>query len=183
MSTAGDKSGIVSEYIGLNFVVIALTVVFLIFLVKFLVKKLAQAKMARQPSDDLRGEPPRGGYKMKYKRIIFISLLLSLIGLMCLFIFTKKEILPVLTWDRTYGGSYFDRAESLIQTADGGYAADGITSSKGAEDFNLSELKRYEEAIEAYEKAIEINPQYTDAWYNKGFCLSELKRYEEAIEA
>jgi hypothetical protein len=74
----------------------------------------------------------RGGYEMKYKRIIFISLLLSLIGLMCLFVFAEKEASPIITWDRTYGGSGEDWVNSLIQTTDGGYAVAGSTSSKGA---------------------------------------------------
>ncbi len=48
---------------------------------------------------------------------------------------------------------------------------------------SLAKLKRYEEAIEAYEKAIELDPKDAYAWVNKGFALDELKRYEEAIEA
>jgi len=48
---------------------------------------------------------------------------------------------------------------------------------------DLAKLKRYEEAIKAYEKAIEINPKDDKAWYNKGFYLTKLKRYEEAIGA
>ena len=48
---------------------------------------------------------------------------------------------------------------------------------------DLAKLKRYEEAIEAYEKAIEINPKDDDAWFNKGVVVWELERYEEAIEA
>jgi len=36
-----------------------------------------------------------------------------------------KELQPVLTWDRTYGGSGYDQANSIIQTADGGYAVAG----------------------------------------------------------
>ena len=47
----------------------------------------------------------------------------------------------------------------------------------------LSNLGRYEEAIVAYDKALEINPQYSDAWNNKGIALSYLNRYEEASEA
>jgi len=43
-----------------------------------------------------------------------------------------KEILPVLTWDRTYGGNGEDAAFSLIQTTDGGYAVSGGTDSQGA---------------------------------------------------
>ena len=78
---------------------------------------------------------------MKYKRIIFISLLLSLIGLMCLFVFAEKEALPIITWDRTYGGRGDDLAWFLIQTTDGGYAVAGFTSSKGAGDRDLWVIK------------------------------------------
>ena len=79
---------------------------------------------------------------MKCKRIIFISLLLSLIFLMCLFVFAEKEVLPILTWDRTYGGRRPDLAFSLIQTTDGGYAVAGWTCSKGSgeEDFWVIKL-------------------------------------------
>jgi hypothetical protein len=54
-----------------------------------------------------------------------------------------KEI--VLTWDRTYGGSGYDGASSLIQTTDGGYAVAGWTSSKGAgkSDFWVIKLVSY----------------------------------------
>ena len=51
------------------------------------------------------------------------------------------------------------------------------------EGVGLSNLGRDEEAIEAYEKAIMINPEYSEAWYDKGVGLGNLKRYEEAIEA
>lgn len=35
-------------------------------------------------------------------------------------------------WDRTFGGSEFDRAHSVIQTTDGGYLFAGLTTSMGA---------------------------------------------------
>ena len=35
----------------------------------------------------------------------------------------------------------------------------------------LSEQERYDEAIQAYSKAIEINPNYAEAWVNKGYAL------------
>ncbi len=47
----------------------------------------------------------------------------------------------------------------------------------------LSRLGRYEEALDAYNKALEINPQYAKAWYNKGDALYVLNRYEETLEA
>jgi ABC-type cobalt transport system substrate-binding protein len=37
-------------------------------------------------------------------------------------VYTLKVILPFLTWNKTFGGSADDRAYSLIQTTDGGYA-------------------------------------------------------------
>ena len=95
---------------------------------------------------------------MKYKRIIFISLLLSLIGLMCLFAFAEKEALPIITWDRTFGGSDGDWSASLIQTTDGGgYAVAGWTSSKGAGDRDFWVIK-----LDAQGKSLEkIDTQNT----------------------
>jgi hypothetical protein len=96
---------------------------------------------------------------MKYKRIIFISLLLSLIGLMRLFVFAEKEALPILTWDGTYGGNGDDEAWSLIQTTDGGYAVAGGTSSKGAGDRDFWVIK-----LDARDKSPEkIDTQNTGA--------------------
>ena len=38
------------------------------------------------------------------------------------------------------------------------------------------------EAIKAYEKSIEINPQSVDAWNNKGLALVELNKFDKALE-
>ena len=43
--------------------------------------------------------------------------------------------------------------------------------------------KEYQEAIEVYEKALEIKLDYNQAWKGKGNALRHLGRYEEAIEA
>jgi tetratricopeptide (TPR) repeat protein len=42
---------------------------------------------------------------------------------------------------------------------------------------------KYDEAIQAYNKAIDINPQYADAWWGKGNALRQIGRYTEAMEA
>ncbi|MGI5992127.1 MAG: tetratricopeptide repeat protein [Methanosarcina sp.] len=47
----------------------------------------------------------------------------------------------------------------------------------------LASQGNYEEAIKAFDKAIEINSQDLEAWNNKGFCLVHLGDYEEAIKA
>jgi predicted O-linked N-acetylglucosamine transferase (SPINDLY family) len=45
----------------------------------------------------------------------------------------------------------------------------------------LHELKRYDEAIAHYDKALSLKPDYAEAWINKGFTLHEHKRYDEAL--
>jgi len=42
---------------------------------------------------------------------------------------------------------------------------------------------KYEEALAAYEKAIELKPDYAEAWDNKGVTLGKLGRNEKALEA
>ena len=41
---------------------------------------------------------------------------------------------------------------------------------------------KYEEAIECYDKAIQINPNYSEAFNNKGLALGDLNKYEEALK-
>ncbi len=47
----------------------------------------------------------------------------------------------------------------------------------------LLELKRYEEALKAYNRAVELKPEYAEAWLGKGNTLLELKRYQDALDA
>ncbi len=42
---------------------------------------------------------------------------------------------------------------------------------------------KFEEAIQAYDKAIELNHQDAEAWNNKGTALGMQGRYNEALEA
>lgn len=51
------------------------------------------------------------------------------------------------------------------------------------EGVELIKVGRNEEALKAYERAIEINPQFAEAWYAKGVALSELERHEESLKA
>lgn len=47
----------------------------------------------------------------------------------------------------------------------------------------LKKLEKYEEAVEAYNEAIKINPQYAEAWRGKGGSLFNIKKYDESVEA
>ena len=42
--------------------------------------------------------------------------------------------------------------------------------------------EEYNDAISCYDKAIKIDPNFSQAWNNKGLALYDLGRYEEAIE-
>lgn len=60
--------------------------------------------------------------------------------------------------------------------------ATSLTQEEWFEKGNVSyNLKRYEEAVQAYEQVIYHNPKMVKAYYNKGVALAKLKRYEEAI--
>lgn len=63
--------------------------------------------------------------------LVIFTILFSLLSGIC----TEENI--IVEWDKTFGGNNNDRAYSLIQTNDGGYAVAGITESKGTdkEDF------------------------------------------------
>lgn len=43
--------------------------------------------------------------------------------------------------------------------------------------------QQYEEAIAAYDKALQIKPDLHEAWYNRGIVLRQLGRYEEAMDS
>ena len=47
----------------------------------------------------------------------------------------------------------------------------------------LQNLGKLEEAIEAYNKALDIKPDYAEAYYNMGIALKDQGKLEEAIEA
>ena len=44
-------------------------------------------------------------------------------------------------------------------------------------------LKKYDEALVAYEQAIQLDPSQASAYFNKGVALTNLERYDEALAA
>jgi tetratricopeptide (TPR) repeat protein len=49
--------------------------------------------------------------------------------------------------------------------------------------FALNSLVKYDEAINAYDKAINLNPYYAAAWNNKGIALDNQGKHDESIKA
>lgn len=47
----------------------------------------------------------------------------------------------------------------------------------------LADLKRYEAALAAYDRAVELRPEYAAAWQGRGKTLVALKQYADALEA
>ena len=47
--------------------------------------------------------------------------------------------------------------------------------------WTLHELKRLEEALASYDRALTVRPDLAEALYNRGLTLHELKRFEEAL--
>jgi len=45
----------------------------------------------------------------------------------------------------------------------------------------LKQERNYTEAIVAYNKALEIDPDYTNAWDGKGWALNELGNYTKPL--
>ncbi|MDP3065617.1 MAG: tetratricopeptide repeat protein, partial [Methanobacteriaceae archaeon] len=45
----------------------------------------------------------------------------------------------------------------------------------------LFSLKRYQEAVDSFDRALKINPYNSQAWAGKGSALGFLEDYEEAI--
>ncbi|MEG4525230.1 CHAT domain-containing tetratricopeptide repeat protein [Microcoleus sp. C2D2] len=66
------------------------------------------------------------------------------------------------------------------------YSADNQEIEKNGYNnrgLELAKLGQYEEAIAAYDKALEIDPKFHCAWNGKGITLNYLGRYSEAIAA
>ena len=60
--------------------------------------------------------------------------------------------------------------------------ADYATAAFSNRGNALQSLKRFEDAIESYWKAIVLKPDYGDAYNNRGVVLKRLERFDEALQ-
>lgn len=86
---------------------------------------------------------------------------------------------PVTSWaDRD--SAFWDIAKEIRKAIQELLIA--LTSKeKNTEEGNTPQ--QHEEALAAHDRAIRLNPNYPNAYFNKGLTLSHLKRYEEALAA
>ena len=94
------------------------------------------------------------------------------------------QILYDITAAVTSNGSNkisIDLIEKVIQIPDyvSNHTQSQLYSSTIAS--NYFKLKRYDDALEKCQKAIELDPNYANGWYNRGIVLYNLEKYEEAI--
>ncbi|BAZ04016.1 tetratricopeptide repeat protein [Calothrix sp. NIES-3974] len=75
-------------------------------------------------------------------------------------------------------------AAGLITAA---FVIKGINTANSSQFYEqantLYDLNRYEDALQAYNKALEMRDNFPQAWYGKGKVLSALKRDREALAA
>ena len=69
--------------------------------------------------------------------------------------------------------------EALSVDDDGEHAASAETNLAYA----LWEFGHTEEALDHAERAVELDPRFPQAWYNRGFFLAERGLFEEALDA
>jgi tetratricopeptide (TPR) repeat protein len=53
----------------------------------------------------------------------------------------------------------------------------------GIQGLTLRQMDRYEKALAAYSRALQLDPDYAWAWGGKGETLRQMDRYEEALAA
>lgn len=68
----------------------------------------------------------------------------------------------------------------LIESLSNNTNADTTWNNRGIE---LANQGQYQKALDAYDKAIQLNPKNNVAWYNRGVALYNLKRYQESLES
>jgi tetratricopeptide (TPR) repeat protein len=78
-----------------------------------------------------------------------------------------------------------DEAMSKFRAAISVKNANPRDLSKAYAGMGLVNFKRnkYEDAVRGYDKAVELNPQSDDAWYNLGKAYGELNQYESAVQS
>lgn len=70
-----------------------------------------------------------------------------------------------------------DRAIELAKTPD-----DKIENGYLLRGFALNRLESYDDALQSFDKAIEIDPKSLDLWQNKAYSLTKLGRFEEVLK-
>ena len=67
------------------------------------------------------------------------------------------------------------------------YVLDGLEAAAAPEQESYSEfeasIRRFDEALQSYDRAIQLKPDYPEAHNNRGIVLQELERFDEALQS
>ena len=85
---------------------------------------------------------------MKKKIILLMVMIFTTILL------SANQTPPEIEWDKTFGGSGEDRAHSIIQTTDGGFAVTGFTELQGARDYDFWVVRLDKNGKKIWDKTI-----------------------------
>lgn len=99
-------------------------------------------------------------YKFKNKKSPKIVQPMFLFSLLILLLTQVVLAQPTTQWSKTYGGSGDDLAHSMIQTADGGFAFTGYTTSYGNNYFEAWLVKTDADGKAQWNKTIGGTPHY-----------------------
>ncbi len=83
-------------------------------------------------------------------------------------------------------GTLAEKYANLVRYLEKDPSGQSPSTTMAGRLFNLanakSELEQYQEALEDYDKALEINPNFAEAYINRGTAKAELSRWEDALE-
>jgi tetratricopeptide (TPR) repeat protein len=75
------------------------------------------------------------------------------------------------------------RESAAPQTGAGSVSSPSTVAEWINKGNDLGYLKKYDEAIKAYDEAIRLDSNNVLAWYTKGIALDNMGKYDEAIKA
>jgi len=80
-----------------------------------------------------------------------------------------------------YAEAWFYRGLALLKLRRGKEAPDNLNITINGKEILLTKREWDSEAIESFDKAIAIKPDYAEAWYYRGGALGNLGRYSDAV--
>ncbi len=95
----------------------------------------------------------------------------------------RADALPgdALTAQQAFQGDEVDAAVRAFSDVIAEYP--GFADVRNKAGLSLALVGRLEEALEQFEAALEINPEYAEAHLNRAIVLNDLERFDEAREA
>ncbi|MEG4203868.1 tetratricopeptide repeat protein [Microcoleus sp. Pol7_A1] len=73
--------------------------------------------------------------------------------------------------------------DAALQSCNRSLEVKGLYSTLELKSLILLKLRRYEEALSSYNLVIQINPNDSEIWNNRGIALENLQRYKQAMRS